>query len=108
MANGSSPARKLPAHEGREGSSPKLREHKGGKGLKKVKKRLRVFSIRLGMDMTFLFLVCTLVIIGVIMMYSASYPSALAYLDNSQNYLVRQSILALIGFTVMMLVSYFD
>ena len=67
-----------------------------------------MFSIRLGMDMTFLFLVCTLVIIGVIMMYSASYPSALAYLDNSQNYLVRQSIFALIGFTVMMLVSYFD
>ncbi len=60
------------------------------------------------MDMTFLFLVCALVIIGVIMMYSASYPSALAYINNSQNYLVRQSIFALIGFVVMIAVSYFD
>lgn len=60
------------------------------------------------MDLTFLFLVCVLVIIGVIMMYSASYPSALAYEGKSQNYLIKQAGFALFGFVVMIALSYFD
>ncbi len=80
----------------------------GGKGLKNVKSRLKLFSIRLGMDMTFLFLVVILVIIGIIMMYSASYPSALRYDDDSQNYLYKQSIFAIVGFVAMIGISYFD
>ena len=58
--------------------------------------------------MTFLFLVIILVIIGIIMMYSASYPSALRYDDDSQNYLYKQSIFAIIGFVAMIAISYFD
>lgn len=107
MANSSSPARKLPVHE-EERESERFTSHKGGRGLKKVRKRLRLFSARLGMDLTFLFLVCVLVIIGVIMMYSASYPSALAYEGKSQNYLLKQAGFAAIGFVLMILLSYFD
>ena len=110
MQNSSSPARKLPAHRPQptrnKSTEPKLVS--GGKGLKNVKSKLKLFSIRLGMDMTFLFLVVILVIIGIIMMYSASYPSALRYDDDSQNYLYKQSIFAIVGFAAMIGISYFD
>ncbi len=106
MNNNSSPARKLPVHRpkpiGDGDEKPK------GRRLRKVKSKLKVFSVRLGMDMTFLFLVLVLVIIGVIMMYSASYPSALETTGKSQNYLVRQAIFAAVGFAVMIIFSYFD
>ncbi len=58
--------------------------------------------------MTFLFFVLILVIIGIIMMYSASYPSALEYVNDSQKYLFRQTIFALVGLGLMILLSYFD
>ena len=43
------------------------------------------------MDMPFLFLVLLLVILGLIMMFSASYPSAYANTGDSYNYLMKQS-----------------
>lgn len=75
---------------------------------KKVKKRLKLFSVRLGLDMTFLFLVILLVIIGLIMMFSASYPSALEYTGNSFTYLFRQAMFAVGGIVVMFIFSYLD
>ena len=73
-----------------------------------VKNRLKLFSIRLGLDMTFLFLVILLVIIGLVMMFSASYPSALEYTNNSYTYLLRQGLFAVIGIVLMIVLSYFD
>lgn len=109
MSQNASPARKLPNRpQPSQQRSPELKDMPGGKGLKKVKNKIKIFSIRLGMDMTFLFLVLVLVIIGIIMMYSASYPSALRYDDDSQMYLVNQSTFAVIGFVIMIGVSYFD
>ena len=64
--------------------------------------------MRLGLDMTFLFLVVILLIIGLIMMFSASYPAAYAYRDSSFAFLKNQVIYALIGLVMMMLLSYFD
>ena len=58
--------------------------------------------------MTFLFLVILLVVIGIVMMFSASYPAALEYTGNSYFYLIRQSIFSVIGISIMILVSYFD
>ena len=58
--------------------------------------------------MMFLFLVIILVIIGLIMMFSASYPSALEYTGNSYTYLIRQGIFAAVGIAAMMILSYFD
>lgn len=74
----------------------------------KKKNKLKLFSIRLGIDMTFLFLVLVLVIIGVIMMYSASYPAALRYENRSTFYLYKQSVFAIAGVAVMIGISYFD
>lgn len=109
MPNSNAPARKLPSRKAAPPpSNTELESLKGGRGLRKVKNRLKIFSIRLGMDMSFFFLVCALVIIGIIMMYSASYPSALAYENDSQNYLGKQVMFALIGFGLMMFLSYFD
>ncbi|MBR2176560.1 MAG: cell division protein FtsW [Clostridia bacterium] len=110
MQSSSSPARQLPVHRPQPSvqKQPSSGKNKDSKGLKQVKNKLKLFSIRLGMDMTFLFLVVILVIIGTIMMYSASYPSALEYQNNSQNYLIRQSIFAAIGLFIMISLSYFD
>ncbi len=104
------PARKLPPRRPEPSQHKKqntLKEIQGGrKG--KVKNKLKLFSIRLGVDMTFLFLVIVLVIIGVIMMYSASYPAALRYENKSTYYLYKQGIFALAGVAVMIFMSYFD
>ncbi len=105
----SAPARKLPTRpQPSAQKQSELKELPGGKGFKKVKNKIKLFSVRLGMDMTFLFLVLLLVIIGIIMMYSASYPSALRYTDDSQKYLISQSIFAAAGFGIMIGMSYFD
>ena len=64
--------------------------------------------MRLGLDLTFLFLVVILLIIGMIMMFSASYPSALEYTGNSYSYLLRQMLFAGIGVAAMIILSYFD
>ena len=105
----SSPARKLPVHEPAPIPNPKNQSYQQNASLpRKVKQKLKLFSIRLGLDMTFLFLVILLVVIGLIMMFSASYPAALEYTDSSYTYLIRQGLFALIGITIMILVSYFD
>lgn len=105
----SSPARKLPLHEPTPAPrAPQPVNNKNASLPKKVKSRLKLFSIRLGLDMTFLFIVVLLVIIGLIMMFSASYPAALEYTGSSYTYLMRQGIFAIIGITIMIFVSYFD
>ncbi len=75
---------------------------------KKVRKRLKFFSVRLGLDMPFLFLVIALLFIGLVMMFSASYPAAYFYENDSYYYLVKQAIFAGIGIVGMFFFSYFD
>ena len=108
--NTTSPARQKPAVQpkGIPDKKPDLKEMQGGKGLTKLKNKIKPFSYRQGMDLTFCFIVLLLVIIGIIMMYSASYPSALRYKDNSQEYLVKQLMFAGGGFLAMIILSYFD
>ncbi len=74
----------------------------------KLKLKFKPFSVRLGLDLVFLFLVMLLVIIGTLMMFSASYPSGYAYKGNSFYYLNRQLIFVVIGTIVMIGASYFD
>lgn len=104
----SSPARKLPMPSPSPVRPPEKRPEERFSLPRRVKKRRKVFSMRLGLDMTFLFLVIILLIIGLIMMFSASYPSAYAYKNNSAAYLMKQSVFAAGGLFVMMLLSYFD
>ena len=77
-------------------------------GPNKLKLKFHLFSVRLGLDMVFLFLVMLLVIIGTLMMFSASYPSGYAYKGNSFYYLNRQLIFVAVGTAVMIGASYFD
>ncbi len=62
----------------------------------------------MGLDLPFMLLVLVLVIIGMIMMFSASYPVAMYNKDDSYFYIKRQVIFALIGLTVMVLISFFN
>lgn len=111
MRYDSSPARKLPPQSPTPSPRPKNPGTSTDRNVsfpKKVKTKIKLFSVRLGLDMTFLFLVILLVVIGLIMMFSASYPSALEYNDNSYYYLIRQAIFAAIGIFIMIVMSYFD
>ena len=103
-----SPARQLPVPS----PSPRRRQEKKPERRlpmpRRIKTKSKWFSVRQGQDMTFLFLVLTLLIIGLIMMFSASYPSAYAETGDSLSYLKRQLLYAGGGLLAMMFFSYLD
>lgn len=70
--------------------------------------RRPLFERGMGIDLPFLLLVLVLVIIGMIMMFSASYPSAYYKLNDSYFYVRRQLIYALIGLAAMIGISFFN
>ena len=57
------------------------------------------------LDMPFLVLTVLLVLIGLVMMFSASYASAYATEDSSTYYFARQGVFAVVGIGVMLFVS---
>nr|WP_101697612.1 putative lipid II flippase FtsW [Clostridium minihomine] len=75
---------------------------------KRVKKKFRIFSIRSGLDMPFLFLVLVLLVIGLVMLFSSSYAYAYYNYGNSYYFITRQAVFAVMGVTIMLLISYFD
>lgn len=78
-------------------------------GRKRVRKKLKMFSIRSGLDMPFFFIVTILLVVGLIMLFSASYPNAYYYQKGDSYFFIRsQMIWALIGVVAMICVSYFD
>lgn len=64
-----------------------------------------VYDERGMMDMPFMILTVLLVVIGVIMMFSASYASAYITEDSSTFYFARQGLFALAGIGIMLVVS---
>ncbi len=60
------------------------------------------------MDITFFGLVMTLLVIGLIMLFSASYSYAYTYYGNSFHFIVKQLIFAIGGVFVMLIVSRID
>lgn len=70
---------------------------------------IKIFSPKSGMDLPFLFLVLTILVIGIVMMFSASYPNAY-YLHggNSFYFIKNQMIFAILGVLVMFAVSNID
>lgn len=74
----------------------------------KKRKKFRVFSARAGMDLPFFFLVMTLLVIGLVMLFSASYASASYYQHDSYFFIKRQLIFAVIGVAAMIALSFFD
>ena len=74
----------------------------------KRRQKFKLFSARLGLDMPFCVLIVVLLVVGLIMMFSASYPYAYYNDGNSYLYLSRQLKFAVVGFIIMILASYFD
>ncbi len=60
------------------------------------------------MDISFFFLVIVLQTIGLIMLFSASYVTALREEGSSLYYVFRQSVYVIVGFIAMIALSYFD
>lgn len=80
-----------------------------GKKLNPVKKKFKVFSMRSGLDMPFFFINMIILVIGLIMLFSASYPNAYYYKQGDSYYFIRsQLIWAAIGVVAMIAISYFD
>lgn len=75
---------------------------------KNRKRRLPFFGIGMGIDMPFLIIVLVLIVMGLIMMFSASYPVAYYYQHDSFYFLKRQVIFAVIAVILMLGVSYID
>lgn len=75
---------------------------------RRVQKKFRVFSVRSGLDMPFLFLVLILLVIGLVMMFSASYANAYYLQGDSYYFIKKQVIFAVLGVAVMIALSYFD
>ncbi len=76
---------------------------------KTVKKKLKVFSMRSGIDMPFFFINMIILVIGLVMLFSASYPNAYHYKHGDSYYFIRsQLIWALLGVAAMIAISYFD
>ena len=57
------------------------------------------------LDLPYLLLVLTLVGVGLIMLFSASFPSAYYEEGNPAHYLIRQGIFAILGITAMFIVG---
>ncbi len=61
-----------------------------------------------GIDLTFFFIVMTLLVIGIVMMFSASYAWAVSKGMEGTFYAMRQLIFAGIGIVIMFILTFFD
>jgi cell division protein FtsW len=74
--------------------------------MKRPKKAEVISNRKLGpMDLPFFLLVLLVMCFGLIMMFSASYASALYTMDNSAYYFIKQGLIALGGTAVMLVIS---
>ena len=85
-----------------------MRAMRPAKEKKTKKARTKLFSIRAGIDLPFLTIVLLLVAIGLVMLFSASYPYAHYNVGDSYYFIKQQSIWAALGITAMMVISFFD
>ena len=72
------------------------------------KLKQRLFDRGMGIDLPFLLLVLVLLVIGMVMMFSASFPVAYYNLGDSYYYIKRQAIFAAIGLAAMLLISFLN
>ena len=72
------------------------------------KKKFKLVSFGHGLDMTFLLLLAVVLITGMVMMFSASFPTAYFSKDSSYYFIQRQMIFAAIGLAAMIACSYID
>lgn len=67
-----------------------------------------IVRVKSGIDRPFLILVIILVCFGAIMVFSASYPSALRYKNDSYYYIKRHLVFVAVGFVAMFFAARFD
>ncbi|MGN0518746.1 MAG: FtsW/RodA/SpoVE family cell cycle protein [Acutalibacteraceae bacterium] len=108
IRNRSNASSKPTSKRGRPNISAAGSEGAPRKVIKRQKQSFKLFSARLGLDMPFCALIVILLVIGLIMLFSASYPNAYYYEGDSYYYLSRQLVFAIAGFVIMIAVSYFD
>lgn len=77
-----------------------------GTRLTKPKEKHKPFSKGKGIDIPFLVIVLILLTVGIVMMFSASYPVGFYEEGDSYYYLKRQALFAAVGLVLMFLVSY--
>lgn len=70
------------------------------------KRNIGIIRVRHGVDRVMLTLILVLLCLGTVMVFSASYPSAIAKYGDSLHYIKRQAIFALMGIGIMALVSF--
>lgn len=94
----------------KENSSEKKDKKKKSPKLKtKFLSKVKTLSLKSGIDLPFLFLVLTIVVIGLVMMFSASYPNAYYLHKGDSFYFIKnQLIFAVVGVIAMFAISYID
>ena len=75
--------------------------------LRKTQKKRKLF-IKGKMDLTFLFLLITILTIGLIMLFSASYVYAYTHYGNNYFFIAKQATFAVVGVGIMLFVSKID
>lgn len=78
------------------------------RNVKAKKKRYGFFNAKNGFDVPFLITLLLLMGIGLIMMFSASYPSAYYYTGDSYTYFLPQLFFAIFGIGAMLVISFVD
>ncbi len=73
-----------------------------------VKRKNSWFVKGMGIDLPFCLIILVLLIIGMVMMFSASYPVAYYTMNDSYYYLKRQLLFACVGVGIMIAVSFFN
>lgn len=81
----------------------------GRNARKKIGTKLKIFSVRSGLDLPLFFITLLLLVIGLIMLFSASYPNAYYFRKGDSYYYIRNQIMwAVLGVSSMIAISYFD
>ena len=74
-----------------------------------LKRKIKLFSVRSGLDLPLLFITLLLLVVGLIMLFSSSYPNAYFFKNGDSYYFIRsQAIWALLGIASMLAISYVD
>ena len=96
-------------HSGKNKNSSKKASKITGKCLKEFFSKIKLISIKSGIDIPFLFLVLTILLIGLIMMFSASYPNAYFLHGGDSAYFIKnQLVFAILGIIGMLAISCID
>lgn len=95
--------------ENKSQDDSKKASKKSRKSFKEIISDIKIISIKSGIDLPFLFLVLTILVIGLVMMYSASYPNAYFLHGGDSAYFIKnQLVFAILGIIGMLAISCID